>query len=40
MTYGVPYRGSKNRVAKDIIEQLPTGNRFVDFFCGGRQNAS
>jgi site-specific DNA-adenine methylase len=35
MTYGVPYQGSKNRIAKDIIEQLPTGSRFVDLFSGG-----
>lgn len=35
MTYGVPFRGSKNRIAKDIIEQLPSGNRLVDLFCGG-----
>jgi site-specific DNA-adenine methylase len=35
MTYGVPYQGSKSRIAKDIIAQLPTGNRFVDLFAGG-----
>ena len=35
MTYGVPYQGSKSRIAKDIIDQLPTGNRFVDLFAGG-----
>ena len=35
MTYGVPYRGSKNRIAKDIIDILPSGHRFVDLFAGG-----
>lgn len=27
--------GSKNKLAENIIEQLPTGNRLVDLFCGG-----
>lgn len=35
MNYGVPYQGSKNRIAKDIIELLPSGHRFVDLFAGG-----
>lgn len=35
MNYGVPYMGSKNRIAKDIIAKLPTGKRFVDLFAGG-----
>ena len=35
MTYGIPYRGSKNKIAKDIIEMLPPGHRFVDLFAGG-----
>ena len=35
MTYGVPYMGSKNRIAKDIIDLLPSGNRLVDLFAGG-----
>lgn len=35
MTYGAPYQGSKNRIAKDIIELLPSGHRFVDLFAGG-----
>jgi hypothetical protein len=35
MSYGVPYQGSKNRIAKDIIDLLPTGKRFVDLFAGG-----
>lgn len=35
MTYGVPYQGSKNMIAKGIIEVLPSGHRFVDLFAGG-----
>ena len=35
MNYGIPYQGSKNRIAKEIIELLPKGKRFVDLFAGG-----
>lgn len=35
MTYGVPYQGSKNRIAKEIVGLLPEGQRFVDLFAGG-----
>lgn len=35
MTYGAPYLGSKNKIANDIIELLPSGHRFVDLFAGG-----
>lgn len=35
MNYGIPYMGSKNKIAKDIIEVLPSGNRLVDLFAGG-----
>ena len=35
MNYGIPYQGSKNRIAKDIINFLPHGNRLVDLFGGG-----
>lgn len=35
MTYGIPYMGSKNKIAKDIIELLPRGERLVDLFAGG-----
>ena len=35
MTYGIGYQGSKNRIAKDIIGVLPSGERFVDLFAGG-----
>lgn len=34
-SYGIGYRGSKNRIAEEIIEQLPSGRRFVDLFAGG-----
>ena len=32
---GVPYQGSKNDIAKEIISILPRGKRFVDLFAGG-----
>lgn len=33
--YGLPYQGSKNQIVEDIIDFLPSGNRFVDLFGGG-----
>ena len=33
--YGLPYQGSKNRIACDIVEQLPPTEVLVDLFCGG-----
>lgn len=33
--YGIPYMGSKTKIAIDILRQLPQGNRFVDLFGGG-----
>ena len=35
MRYGVPYKGSKNNIAKWIIDNLPKSDTFVDLFCGG-----
>ena len=35
MTYGVPYQGSKNRIATLIMNELPAGTRFVDLMAGG-----
>ena len=35
MSFGLPYKGSKSAIAKDIIGALPDGNRLVDLFCGG-----
>lgn len=34
-TWGIPYQGSKNGIAEDIIRELPDGNRFIDLFGGG-----
>lgn len=34
-TWGIPYQGSKNSIAEDIIRRLPKGKRFVDLFGGG-----
>lgn len=33
--YGIPYQGSKNRIAKKIIDLLPSAEVFVDVFAGG-----
>lgn len=33
--FGVPYMGSKTKIALDILKQLPKGERFVDLFGGG-----
>lgn len=33
--YGMPYQGSKSRIAKEIIEILPAGGVFYDLFAGG-----
>lgn len=33
--FGIKYKGSKDKIAIDIISQLPAGNRFVDLFGGG-----
>ena len=33
--YGIPYMGSKTKIAIDILRQLPKGKRFVDLFGGG-----
>ena len=32
--YGIPYMGSKTKIAVDILRRLPNGKRFVDL-CGG-----
>lgn len=34
-SFGVPYQGSKNRLAKELVALLPSGERFVDLFAGG-----
>lgn len=33
--YGVPYKGSKNSIAKKIVDLLPAGRRLVEPFAGG-----
>lgn len=35
MKYGIPYKGSKSKIAKELIDFLPKGERFVDLFGGG-----
>ena len=35
MRYGLPYKGSKNQIAKWLIDQLPHADTFVDLFFGG-----
>lgn len=35
MQYGVPYQGSKNKICKWVIDNLPSGKVFVDLFAGG-----
>ena len=35
MNYGLPYKGSKNSIAKSIIDALPAGDNFCDCCCGG-----
>lgn len=35
MNYELPYMGSKNKIAKKIVELLPSGERLVDLFAGG-----
>lgn len=33
--YGVPYMGSKNKIAEWLIDKLPSSEVFVDLFAGG-----
>ena len=35
MNYGLPYKGSKNLLAKRIVDCIPSAPVFVDLFCGG-----
>ena len=35
MNYGLPYMGSKRKIADDIIRELPSGEVLVDLFAGG-----
>lgn len=33
--YGLPYMGSKNKIAKWVVGCLPAAQHFYDLFCGG-----
>lgn len=35
MNYGLPYKGSKNKLAERIIDLLPKRTHLIDLFCGG-----
>ena len=35
MIYGLPYKGSKNSIAKWVISNIPKSHTFVDLFAGG-----
>ena len=35
MKYGLPYKGSKNKLAERIVSLLPDGDHLIDLFCGG-----
>ena len=35
MNYGLPYQGSKNRIARRLVEALPPAPVLYDVFCGG-----
>ena len=35
MVYGLPYMGSKNKIAKNIVRLLPKADNLYDLFCGG-----
>ena len=35
MNLGLPYKGSKNTIAVDIVESIPRGGKILDACCGG-----
>ena len=35
VNFGMPYMGSKSKIARDLIGIIPSGERFVDVFAGG-----
>lgn len=35
MSYGLPYMGSKNRIAEWVVDILPSSDRLYDLFAGG-----
>ena len=35
MNLGLPYKGSKNTIAEDLVKCMPRGKKFLDACCGG-----
>lgn len=35
MKYGLPYKGSKNKLAERIVSLMPKADHLIDLFCGG-----
>ena len=35
MNLGLPYKGSKNTIAEDIVKRIPRGGKILDACCGG-----
>lgn len=35
MRYGMPYQGSKSRIAEWVVDTLPKSHTLVDLFAGG-----
>ena len=35
VSYGLPYKGSKRRLALKLLQHMPKAENFVDLFCGG-----
>ena len=35
MNFGLPYKGSKNKIAKWVCDILPNANTLYDLFVGG-----
>ena len=35
MNLGLPYKGSKNTIANDIVKAIPRGGKILDACCGG-----
>ena len=35
MKYGLPYKGSKNKLAERIVHLIPKRTHLIDLFCGG-----
>ena len=33
--YGIPYKGSKNKIAEWVVDNLPPSHTLYDLFCGG-----